>query len=84
VEKFARRLVEPYPEIREIDTSPDCIAGLYTFAMAGCSGQFATMAPEEIGESGEPFFPREVLAAMIRAGRGAICPSAGLAAPEYP
>jgi hypothetical protein len=74
VERFGKRLLEIYPEVRQINTSPDYIMSLYTFAMAGCTGQFATMTPEEIGENGEPFFPREMLAAMIKAGREVICP----------
>ena len=74
VKKFEKRLLETYPEVRQINTSPDYIMGLYTFAMAGCKGQFASMTPEEIGINGEPFFPKEMLAAMIRAGREVMCP----------
>lgn len=61
VDRFGKRLVAICPEVRQIDTSPDYIMGLYTYAMAGCSGHFAKMTPEEIGESGEPFFPTEML-----------------------
>lgn len=74
VARFEKRLLEFYPEVRKINTSPDYILGLYTFAMAGCRGQFATMTPEEIGVNGEPFFPRAMLAAMVRAGREVMCP----------
>lgn len=74
VDRFGERLMAIYPEVRQIDTSPDYIMGLYTYAMAGCTGHFAKMTPEEIGENGEPFFPREMLAAMIKAGREVICP----------
>ena len=74
VDRFGRRLLELYPGVRQINTSPDYIMGLYIYAMASCSGHFATMTPEEIGENGEPFFPREMLAAMVKAGREVICP----------
>ena len=74
VKRFEKRLLETYPEVRQINTSPDYIMGLYTFARAGCKGQFANMTPEEIGINGEPFFPKEMLAAMIRAGREVMCP----------
>ena len=74
VERFGKRLIEIYPEVREINTSPDYIMGLYTFAMTSCTAQFAKMTPEEIGMNGEPFFPREMLAAMVKAGREVICP----------
>ena len=46
-----------------------------TFAMSSCTRQFAKMTPEEIGVNREPFFPREMLAAMVRVGREVICPS---------
>jgi hypothetical protein len=74
VEQFGKRLIETYPEVQQINTSPDYIMSLYTFSMAGCTGQFAQMTPEAIGENGEPFFPKEMLAAMIRVGREIICP----------
>ena len=74
VDKFGTRLLELYPEVQQINTSADYIMGLYVYAMAGCSGHFAKMTPEEIGENGEPFFPKEMLAAMIKAGREVICP----------
>lgn len=74
VEKFGKRLLEIYPELRQINTGPDYIMGLYVFAMTGCTGQFAKMTPEEIGRNGEPFFPKEMLAAMIKVGREVICP----------
>ncbi|MEO6280307.1 hypothetical protein [Roseateles sp.] len=80
VEKFAKLLIDSYPEVRKINTSPDYLMGLYVFAMAGCTGHFAKMTPEEIGVGGEPFFPREMLAAMIRSGRAVMCP----AAPDLP
>lgn len=75
VEKFGELLIEAYPEVREINTSPDYIMGLYMFAMAGCTVPFAKMTPEEIGLSGEPFFPREMLAAMVKSARAVICPA---------
>ena len=83
VEKFGKLLLESYPEVREINTSPDYIMGLYIFAMAGCTDPFAKMMPEEIGLGGEPFFPRKMLAAMVRAGRAVMCPAAaaGLSSP---
>jgi hypothetical protein len=74
VAAFNRRLLELYPAVARINTDPDYMLGLYSFAMAGCRGQFATMTPEEIGLGGEPFFPKEMLAAMIRAGREVMCP----------
>lgn len=74
VERFGKRLVELYPQVRQINTSPDYIMGLYSFAMAGCTGHFATMTPQEIGKNGEPFFPADMLAAMITAGREVMCP----------
>jgi hypothetical protein len=74
VERFGKRLFEIYPEVRKINTSPDYIMSLYTFAMASCTGHFAKMTPEEIGVNGEPFFPREMLAAMVKAGREIMCP----------
>jgi hypothetical protein len=74
VDKFTKRLLEIYPEVRQINTSPDYIMGLYTFAMGACTRQFASMTPEEIGESGEPFFPKEMGAAIAKAGREVICP----------
>ena len=76
VEKFGKLLLESYPAVREINTSPDYIMGLYMFAMEGCTAHFAKMTPEEIGLGGEPFFPREMLAAMVRAGRTVMCPAA--------
>jgi hypothetical protein len=74
VEAFGKRLLEIYPEVRQINTSPDYIMGLYTFAMGSCTGQFAKMTTEEIGANGEPFFPRETGAAIAKAGREVICP----------
>ena len=74
VDRFGTRLLELYPEVQQINTSADYIMGLYVYAMAGCTGHFAAMTPEEIGENGEPFFPRKMLAAMIKAGREVICP----------
>lgn len=74
VDRFGKRLVEIYPKVEQINTSPDYLMGLYTFAMTSCTGQFARMTPEEIGVNGEPFFPRDMLAAMVRAGREVICP----------
>ena len=74
VQRFGKRLLEIYPEVRQINTSPDYIMGLYIFAMTGCTGQFAKMTPEEIGKHGEPFFPKEMLTAMIKAGREIFCP----------
>ena len=74
VDRFGKRLLELYPEVRQINTSADYIMGLYIYAMSSCTGHFAEMTPEEIGENGEPFFPREMLAAMIKAGREVICP----------
>ncbi|MBY0439107.1 MAG: hypothetical protein K2W80_13030 [Burkholderiales bacterium] len=74
VAAFTSRLLELYPAVARINTDPDYMLGLYSFAMAGCRGQFATMTPEAIGLGGEPFFPKEMLAAMIRAGREVMCP----------
>lgn len=74
VDRFGTRLLELYPEVQQINTSADYIMGLYVYAMAACSGHFAEMTPEEIGENGEPFFPKEMLAAMIKVGREVICP----------
>lgn len=74
VERFGERLTTLYPEIRQINTSPDYIMGLYTFAMTSCTGHFTTMTPEEIGKGGEPFFPADMLSAMVTAGREVICP----------
>ena len=76
VESFGKRLFEIYPEVQQIDTSPDYIRGLYTFAMTSCTGHFAKMTPQEIGVNGEPFFPRDMLAAMVTAGREVMCPGA--------
>jgi hypothetical protein len=74
VEGFGKRLLKLYPELRNINTDPDYIMGLYTFAMASCTGQFAKMTPEEIGANGEPFFPKEMGAAIAKAGREVLCP----------
>lgn len=74
VERFGKRLIEIYPEVQKINTSPDYMMSLYSFSMTGCTGHFATMTPEEIGANGEPFFPKEMLAAMVKAGREVICP----------
>ena len=76
VDRFGRRVIELYPDLRQINTSPDYIKNLYVFAMAGCQGHFAQMTPEEIGRSGEPFFPWEMGAAMAQAAREVICPKA--------
>ena len=76
VERFRKRLIEIYPEVRQINTSSDYIMSLYTFAMTSCTGHFTKMTPEEIGKNGEPFFPREMLAAMVTAGREVMCPGA--------
>lgn len=74
VNRFGDRLLELYPAVRQIDTSPDYIMGLYTFAMGSCSRRFAEMTPEQIGEGGAPFFPKEMGAAIATAGREVICP----------
>lgn len=74
VERFGLRLMEIYPEVRRINTSHDYIMGLYIFAMGACTVHFAKMSPEEIGQSGEPFFPRAMGAAIAQAGREVICP----------
>jgi hypothetical protein len=60
VDRFARRVIEIYPEVKQINTSADYMKGLYVFAMGGCTGHFRKMTPEEIGKSGEPFFPSEI------------------------
>lgn len=73
VEKFGNRLIEIYPEVRQVNTSPDYIMSLYTFAIVACCARFTTMTPEEIEESGEPFFPREMFAAMVKVVRQVIC-----------
>jgi len=49
--------------------------GLYVFSMRGCTGNFAEMTPEAIGENGAPFFPAEMLNAMISAGRDGVFPA---------
>ncbi len=81
VARFSKRLMALYPGVRDINTSPDYIMGLYGFAMAGCTGHFAQMTPEDIGVNGEPFFPKEMLAAMITVGREVNCPAQPPAAP---
>ena len=74
VARFTKRLIDLYPDVQQINTSPDYMMGLYTFAMSSCTGQFASMTPEEIGANGEPFFPKDMLAAMVTAGREEMCP----------
>ena len=37
--------------------------------MTRCTGHFAAMTQEDIGKNGEPFFPKEMLSAMVVAGR---------------
>jgi len=76
VKRFEKRLIELYPDVQQINTSSDYMMGLYTFAMSSCTGQFASMTPEEIGANGEPFFPKDMLAAMVTAGREEMCPGA--------
>ena len=76
VERFSQRLLALYPEIRTINTSPDYLMGLYTFAMTACNPKFAAVTPEQIGEGSEPFFPRAMAAAMAKAAREVICPVA--------
>jgi hypothetical protein len=76
LERFTKRLLELHPQVREINTSPDYIMNLYIFAMTSCTGQFARMTPEEIGVNSEPFFPKEMMAAMVKAGREVMCPQA--------
>ena len=49
-------------------------AGVFSFSMTRCNGHFAAMTPEDIGKNGEPFFPKEMLSAMVVAGRELICP----------
>ncbi|OYU46710.1 MAG: hypothetical protein CFE44_00710 [Burkholderiales bacterium PBB4] len=71
---FRKRLLELYPEVADISTSPDYITGLFVFSMASCTGHFADMSPQAIGEGGEPFFPSKMLEAMVRAGREQLCP----------
>ena len=74
VARFEKRFIALYPEVLEINSSPDYLMGLYVFAMSSCTGHFAAMTPEAIGEGGEPFFPRKMLTAMVRAGREVMCP----------
>ncbi len=74
LERFTKSLLALYPQVREINTSPDYIMNLYIFSMTSCTGHFAKMTPEEIGVNGEPFFPKEMLAAMVKAGREVMCP----------
>ena len=74
VARFEKRLIWLYPGVQQINNSPDYLMGLYVYAMSSCSGHFAVMTPESIGEGGEPFFPRKMLAAMVRAGREVMCP----------
>lgn len=74
VRRFSKRLIELYPEVREINTSPDYLMGLYGFAMPSCTGHFASMTPQAIGEGSEPFFPAKMMAAMVQAGREVMCP----------
>ena len=49
-------------------------ARVFSFAMTRCTGHFAAMTQEDIGKNGEPFFPKEMLSAMVVAGRELICP----------
>ena len=74
VARFEKRLIALYPEVSEINSTHDYLMGLYLFSMSSCTGHFADMSPESIGESGEPFFPRKMMAAMVRAGREVMCP----------
>lgn len=75
VERFGNRVKELYPEVQQINTSPDYMMGLYTFAMNSCLEHFAMMTPAGIGANGEPFFPKKMRAAMVTAGREIICPA---------
>lgn len=75
VEQFSKRVIDLYPGLHQINTSPDYLMNLYVFAMAGCIGRFASLSPEQIGEASEPFFPKEMAAAMARVAREVICPA---------
>ncbi len=69
VEKFGKRLLEIYPEVRQINTSPDYIMGLYTFAMGACTVKFAKMTPEESERAANPSFQGNGAAIAKTAGK---------------
>jgi hypothetical protein len=74
VEKFSKRFIALYPEVTTINTSPDYLMGLYTFAITACTPKFAGMSPEQLGVGSEPFFPKAMTVAMVRAAREVVCP----------
>jgi hypothetical protein len=74
IEKFGNRLTQLYPDVRQMNLSPEYTKNLYVMAMADCDEPFIRMTPEQIGKNGEPFFPWQMGAAMAQAAREIICP----------
>lgn len=71
---FCKPERKSYPSLPTRGALVKTHAGVFSFAMTRCAGHFAAMTPEEIGKNGEPFFPKEMLSAMVVAGREVICP----------
>ena len=55
---------------------------MYLFAIDACEERSLPMTPEQLGETVEPFFSREMYAAMARAAREIVCPELSSATPN--
>jgi hypothetical protein len=74
IRQFGRRLGELLPSLQPELKKPEALEGIYHFATSACEPHFRAVSPEEMGERGEPFFPREMGAAMAKAAREIVCP----------
>jgi hypothetical protein len=74
VDNFAHRLAQLLPDPREMPLGSDGIKNAHVMAIGGCDERTRGMTPEELGNAGEPFLPREQTAAMVQAARELFCP----------
>jgi hypothetical protein len=77
VERFVNRLADLVPNFwTTFGRDPEVAQGFYRFGIAACVAPWKELTPEEFGRQGEPFFPRDLGAAIARAARETICTDA--------
>ena len=81
IDRFSLRLNQLSSEARELNADREAVEAWYVFAVAACEERSLPMTPEQLGETVEPFFSREMYAAMARAAREIVCPELSSATP---
>ena len=82
IDRFSFRLNELSSEVREMNAGREAVESWYLFAVDACEERSLPMTPEQLGETVEPFFSREMYAAMARAAREIVCPELSSATPN--